>query len=559
MRSLMKITPLLFLATFNVACEKNTTPKSSFDAVTMAMDPVANFQNGIVILQSPARDGSVDYATAYTRFDTAAALGAGAAANYNAGWTALKVGDIANAERHLRDTLTANPGHEAATYSLVDILTSQDRLGDAAAIFKIFVEAQPENHIARNDYIRILSTSGDTAGAQAEAEALLRQNPDDISVYQSLSAMYYSMGNYGMSQLCAEKALALDDGNADIYNTMAITYLDQSNEPAAIEKLQMARKLNPNNFEAAMNLGFVALNSGDYVLANGCFESAIKARPSDSDAMLGLAVASRGLKDYDKAQGLYDDILKAHPNHEIAYFNASILNEKYTKDFNKAISYLDAFIESQQGSLSPSHIVFQRKDRVLASKTAEDARKEAQAQARRDEEDRVKRNLQTLKGMVGFVEGLETKMVVASECLGEDSVDEVMMIIEQAKMIIEMGEASMASDIQMMLDTYAPYVDEAYTMCLAYEVAAPPVEEVTDAPTDAPAEATAAEAPAEATAAEAPAEATAAEAPAVEEVTDAPAEATAESESSPETATPVDDATEEVAPAVDEEEPPAAE
>jgi hypothetical protein len=94
-----------------------------------------------------------------------------------------------------------------------------------------------------------------------------------------------------------------------------------------------------------------------------------------------------------------------------------------------------------------------------------------------------------------------------------------MMIIEQAKMIIEMGEASMASDIQMMLDTYAPYVDEAYTMCLEYTVAAPPVEEVTDAP----------------------------------------AEATAESESSPETATPVDDATEEVAPAVDEEEPPAAE
>lgn len=454
---------------------KKTTPGGTWDEETMGQDPIANFQNGVFILQSPDKNGIVDYTTAYTRFNTAAQLGAGAKASYNAAWTAQVLGQPAESETHYRQALQADPTYESALFALAALLQDQGRAAESAELFSTYLETSPDNLDVRNDLVNAHAAAGNYDAATSEAQQILRQDPENAAVYRNLSAMYYDQGNYGMAQLCNEKALALNDGDAGVYNNMAVTYLQQSDEPAAIEKLQTARKINPNHFEANTNLGYIALNSGDYGLALQCFEKSIAAQPADLDAKLGLAVAARGVNDFDRAAKLYDEIIKADPNQQAAYFNAATLHEKYTKDYSKALKYLEDFRDSHPG-LSPSHEVFSRMDRVQQSKNAEEERKRQEAQRKKEEEDRQRRNQEILDTMGTVIAGLKTQMTVAKGCLDEGSAMEVEMIVEQAEMIVQAGDTSMASDIQMMLDGYIPGVQQAYDMCNEAGGAAAPAD-----------------------------------------------------------------------------------
>jgi tetratricopeptide (TPR) repeat protein len=459
---------LLLLAGLTiVACGPKGAAVTGWDEETMGQDPTANFENGVLILKSPSKSGDIDYTTAYQRFDRAATLGAGAKAHFNAGWTAEKLGDQSSAEAHYRAAFEADNAYQQAMFALANILEQEGRAAESVALYDAFLQSHPGDMEVLNELLVAQAAAGQYEGAQATAETILRGDPKNATVYRNLSGMYYAQGNYGMSQLCAEKALSLNDGDPGTYNNMAVTYLEQSDEPAAIEKLKMARKLDPNNFEANVNLGFVALNSGDYSLALDCFEKAAGADPGNVDAKLGLAVASRGVGDFARAGQLYDEILKVDPANERAYFNAATLHEKYTKDFTKALKYLDAYIDQNAGQLSPSHEVFSRKERVQQSKAAEDARKAAEAAKKKEEEERLKRNQQLLADMGTRITDMQNKMAVAAACLDEGSADEVAMVIEQAQMVVEAEDASMASDIKMLLDTYGEGVDTAFAMCQA--------------------------------------------------------------------------------------------
>ena len=45
-------------------------------------------------------------------------------------------------------------------------------------------------------------------------------------------------------------------------------------------------------------------------------------------------------------------VIKADPTLKAAYFNAATLHERYTKDFAKAMKYLEDYRTAQAGNLS---------------------------------------------------------------------------------------------------------------------------------------------------------------------------------------------------------------
>jgi Tfp pilus assembly protein PilF len=246
---------------------------------------------------------------------------------------------------------------------------------------------------------------------------------------------------------------------------MALTYLQQENESKAIENLKTAIKLDSKNYEANMNLGFIALNSGDYQLAHLSFTAALDTNDASLDAMLGLAVASRGMTDFDAADKLYSRIIEADPDGEVAYFNASILHERYTRNFKLALKYLQMYVDNHAGQVSPSHEVFAAIERVNEAQAAEAERKRQEEERKRQEEERKRRNIELLKNMSDLIGSMEEKLSTKPECFDPMFVEEVSMILEQAKMVVEMEDADLASDIQTMLDAYVPTVDDSVTNC----------------------------------------------------------------------------------------------
>lgn len=431
-----------------------------FSAEDLATNPAANFQEGLFKLQNPdRRTGEVDYEAAYNFFVASQNLGGGAKAAFNAGWTAEALGNIDAAEEHYRAAYEADPDDEKVLYSLSRILTEQGKAAAAVELFAGHAQKHPDNLEIRNDYLAALVAAKRYDDAIAEAQEILRKDPKNAAVYRNLSALYYSQGNYSMSQLTGEKALELNDGDPGVYNNMGVTHLIQGDEPAAIEKFKTAIQLDGKNFEANMNLGFIALNSGDYALATQCFEAASEANPASLDAKLGLAVARRGTGDFKAAGTLYDQIIQNDPKNKLAYYNAAALHEFYTKDFKKALSYINAYKTAHSGTIGPTHEVFQLEARIQQAQQAEEARLAQIAAQKKAEEERRKRNEAMLAEMATMI--TEAQAVLAKHganemCLDPMQVEEYLMILEQAQMVVEAGDADMAGDIRTLLDGYLP-------------------------------------------------------------------------------------------------------
>lgn len=440
--------------------------KSSFSDEELAANPAANFQAGVTVVQSPdKKTGAVDYTAAYTRFNAAANLGAGPKASFNAGLAAEKLGKLDDAAHHYGKAYEADPAYEAAMFSYARVLQNQGKHADAAAIYGAAADANGDDSVARNRHISSLIRAGDHDGAYALAQDILRTSPDDALVFRNLSGMYYDQERYGLSQLAAEKALALNDADPGLYNNMGVTLMIQGNEPAAIEKFQTAIKLSERHFEANMNLGTIALNSGDYARAKECFERALSSNGTDTSALMGMAVALRGVKDYKTAGDLYDEIIDANPELRAAYFNASILYEKYVKDFSKAKKYLDAYRKAFEGQVSPTDEVFARAESIRVAEEAVAEQKRIEAERKRAEEERQARNAALLSTVAETIVAMGDKLRTFEACLDAGSVEEVGLILEQAQFVVDSEDADLAPDINQILQSYAEALDAATVDC----------------------------------------------------------------------------------------------
>jgi tetratricopeptide (TPR) repeat protein len=424
-----------------------------------ANDPTALFQQGVRFLKTPdPKTGEIDYAAAYDHFMRSAERQANPKASFNAGWSAAQMGDLEKAEKHYRAAYEGDASYERAMFSLAEVLQARGKKDEVVALYKAQVDRNPGNAELRYDYMQALTDAGKYAEAEEQAREILRQDPENAGAYRALSSMYFAQGKLGMAQLTNEKALQLNDKDPGIYNNMGVTYVLQKDPERAIERFKQAVELDPKNFEANMNLGFIALDSGDYGLALKSFQAATAADPSSRDAKLGLAVALRGTGDFPAADKLYREIIKADPKFQDAYFNGSIMHERYTRDFKAAAKYLDDFIAAMQGQLSPTHEVFERKKRIAASAEAErvriaEAKRLADEKAARDAE-----NKKILDGLTAKVAAVEAKL---GSCADPDIVEMSTLYLEQVKEGIGEGDANMARELQ----SFVEQVEEMLAAC----------------------------------------------------------------------------------------------
>lgn len=458
------------------------------------LSPKRAFENGVLILKTPNKEGKIDYAGAYASFQTAIQGKPDfARAHFNAGWVAEAQGKLGKAAEHYGKASQLKPDNKKFLFAHGDLLSRSGNGDQAIALYRAYVEKAPEDLEARNALMEALTAGDYYDDAISEAKTILMSDAKNVGAYRNLSRLYFSKGEYKMSQLCAEKAKELAAGDSGIYNNIGVTYLVMDNEASAIGEFKTAIKLDPDNLEANLNLGLVALNSGDYELAKSCFEAALSGTPGSVESKLGLAVAQRGLKDYADAERLYDEVIDADPSNQKAYFNASDLQAKYTKNFKKAEKILTDYVNknNSDGSIGPDHIVFAKINKIKEYQEQERQRIEAEKKREAEEKARLERAKKLMDDLKARVKGLQGLVDANSSC--EDFMmgigDEAGMVIEQANMVIEAEEYDMAGDVLTFVEQIQPMAEEIAATC-GGGGAAPPAEGGGEAP---PAE----EAPAE--------------------------------------------------------------
>jgi tetratricopeptide (TPR) repeat protein len=478
-----KLLSLLILAgglSLSVGCGDKPPPDDIGDGVVDYGNPKQNFRLGVDLLAAGKTSGKIDYEGAYTHFYNATMGDASfAKAHLNAGLCAERLGRLGEAEDHLRQALENAEGYTEALLALASVLSARGKDDEALGLYRDFVAANPTNLAVRASLTDALINAELYDDAILETRQILARNKDSIVAYTSLARVYHARGEYEMSLLCSQKALTLTDKDPAIYNATGVTHLELRNEPAAIDQFKTAIKLQPGHLDANMNLGWTALNSGDYVLAKRCFEAVIAQYPGNVDALLGLAVSQRGVKELDEASKTYDKILSLDPDNELVYFNAATLHEKYTKNYKKAMAYLQGFVDTHVGQIGPDHEVYERMERVRQSQAAEEAKEAERKRLEQERKEREQRQKEQLKILAERTAKLEATLDKYGSCpiMVEMGMAEMgLTVLEQAKMVVEANEFSMAADMMTFFDQVEPEIEALIPSCAPAPAPAPEPE-----------------------------------------------------------------------------------
>lgn len=106
-----------------------------------------------------------------------------------------RIGDAERATRYLQATVDADPGNVRYLYNLATILSQQQKLDEAAAIYERVIERDPEYLEARNNLGVIYWKNGRPDKAAEQLEGVLEINPSYANAYEPLAHVYVESGN----------------------------------------------------------------------------------------------------------------------------------------------------------------------------------------------------------------------------------------------------------------------------------------------------------------------------------------------------------------------------
>ena len=448
------------------------------------INPRVAFNEGVRILGSPDRQGNVDYESAYAFFSAAVQVQPDmATGQFNAGWTAERLGRIAQAEQHYQQALAADTSYRAALFSLVSVLTRLDRGAEAVEIFSTYVENNPDDQEARASYTDALIAAEMYDDALGEIRTTLSVDAENLQAYQSLSQLYFDQGRYAMSQLCADKALSLaeDSASAGMHNNQGVTHLVLGKETAAIRAFQQTLELDPSHLEANRNLGWIALRSGDYTLAHTCFERALQSDPGNTDSRLCIAITLRQRGEFDEAERIYDQVIVAEPENRIAYFNAAILQERYIRDFSRASRYLQTYVDSVLNGVADDDTL-DLMAQVEQSRQLEEERQAEEEAARVAAQERAERQQQMLVDLttrISELEGLISQYGTCATVIEAGHAEMGTMLVQQANDVAAMENADMAAQVLPFLTQTITAITDLGPECPDPSAAPPPAPEGT--------------------------------------------------------------------------------
>ena len=113
--------------------------------------PQEGLDNGVLILKTPNKDGKIDYAGAYASFQTAIQGRPDfARAHFNAGWVAEAQGKLGKAAEHYGKASQLKPDNKKFLFAHGDLLSRSGNGDQAIALYRAYVEKDPEDLEALN-------------------------------------------------------------------------------------------------------------------------------------------------------------------------------------------------------------------------------------------------------------------------------------------------------------------------------------------------------------------------------------------------------------------------
>jgi len=257
---------------------------------------------------------------------------------------------VTKAIEYYQEALKLDPSASIIFDELTDLYIQTNRLRDAVAQAEDMLKQNPNNLDARRMLGRIYTRMvGDSQPGRVPEEYLRKAieqyekitvaDPKDAESWVMLGRLYRASNKSPESEKAFNQALKADPDNEDALTGIAMLYADLGDTKAAIEKLKAVTDKSPNDRLLAI-LADQYEQAHDYKDAAEALRKAYEIAPDNGRVARGLAKDLLYSDQFDEALKLYLQLAADEPrDQEIPANIAEIYRAK--RDFAKAHEYLD--------------------------------------------------------------------------------------------------------------------------------------------------------------------------------------------------------------------------
>jgi predicted O-linked N-acetylglucosamine transferase (SPINDLY family) len=182
----------------------------------------------------------------------------------------------------------------------------------------------PHRMTARLEQAIALHRAGQLVEAERSYEALLVQEPRNVTALLLLSEIQRESGRFESAARAGRAAVAAEPANALAHYTLAEALRRHGALEPALEAFQTAVTLAPGMAEAHLNAGVALQALGRASEAVAAFRQALAARPGYAEAHLNLGVALHEQRRFEEAIAEYEAALALRPDDVSAQYSIGV-------------------------------------------------------------------------------------------------------------------------------------------------------------------------------------------------------------------------------------------
>jgi tetratricopeptide (TPR) repeat protein len=226
---------------------------------------------------------------------------------------AIASGDLASAERLVRQGVSADPQDPSARLLLGFILARSRRLSESVEHFEAVLAIDPNCGEAAGWLGDTLRKLGRPEEALEYAVRAGKLNPSDPSPIFTVGMCLVALGRYPEAEKRLRRAIAFGRAAMPLHY-LGVALMRQDKLEEALKALQEAQRLEPNQPIHAVAIGQIELIRGDFGGAVASARRALDAAPNDASANLLMAEALSGEGNAPAAETYIRTALAADPN-----------------------------------------------------------------------------------------------------------------------------------------------------------------------------------------------------------------------------------------------------
>jgi tetratricopeptide (TPR) repeat protein len=293
-------------------------------------------------------------------------------------------GNPAQAERHYRMALEADPAYAPAQVALIQALVGNQKLDEALDLAKKLVEKAPQSGEAQLMLGSILIRKGQWGDATAPLEEAAKYSPGNPVAHAALGTDYQYVGESEKAAEEYREAVKLDPKNIDYQETFGLLLGLAGKQEEGIEVLKKVTSAPGYKDTAGFtNLGWIYRNMEPRRPAESAaaYKKALELDPTNFQAAIGLGWALSYAKDFPAAIAAFNKAIEIEPKTAGEAYNGIAWCHYFSKDMDKAEQFSK---KAQEAGRNVNGLVDAiHKYREALKKGIEEA-KEAQERAQRE-------------------------------------------------------------------------------------------------------------------------------------------------------------------------------